>query len=227
MPNPGLTLISHRLCPFVQRASIALSEKGVAFERIDVDLSNKPDWLLKISPLGKVPLLVIRHEDGSEDVLFESAVICEYLEETQPGALHPADPIARARHRGWIEFSSTLMVSDLWAFMTAKEPEVWEEKRDAVVAKFARIEAELGEGPFFAGEAFSLVDAVFAPIFRYVDVFDAIAPTGIFDSLPRLAAWSRVLAERPSVKGAVGPDYADGLRAAMQSHDGWVFRRAA
>ena len=52
-----LKLISHKLCPYVQRAVIALSEKGVAFERIDIDLANKPDWFLAISPLGKTPVL--------------------------------------------------------------------------------------------------------------------------------------------------------------------------
>jgi glutathione S-transferase len=54
-----LKLISHKLCPYVQRAVIALAEKGVPFERIDIDLANKPDWFLNISPLGKVPVLVV------------------------------------------------------------------------------------------------------------------------------------------------------------------------
>jgi len=44
--------ISHKLCPYVQRAVISLTEKGVSFERIDIDLDNKPDWFLKISPLA-------------------------------------------------------------------------------------------------------------------------------------------------------------------------------
>ena len=57
MSMPMLTLISHDLCPYVQRAVIALTEKEVAFDRIYVDLANKPDWFLAISPLGKVPLL--------------------------------------------------------------------------------------------------------------------------------------------------------------------------
>ncbi len=52
-------LISHKLCPYVQRAVIALNEKGAAFERVDIDLANKPDWFLKISPLGKVPVLTV------------------------------------------------------------------------------------------------------------------------------------------------------------------------
>ena len=76
-----LRLISFPLCPYVQRAAIALAEKGVDFERIDIDLANKPDWFLKLSPLGKVPVLVVE-QDGREEVLFESAVIAEYLDET-------------------------------------------------------------------------------------------------------------------------------------------------
>src|SRR5947209_1305066 len=107
MPVP-LILISHKLCPYVQRAVIALTEKGVAFERIDIDLSNKPDWFLKISPLGKVPVLSVG-SDAGEVALFESNVICEYIEETQGGAkLHPQDPLQRAQHRAWMEFGSTI-----------------------------------------------------------------------------------------------------------------------
>ena len=95
-----LTLISHHLCPYVQRAAIALGEKGVPFERVVIDLDNKPEWFLEISPLGKVPLLLIE-DDGEQTALFESAAICEYLDETQPGPrLHPGDALLRARHRG-------------------------------------------------------------------------------------------------------------------------------
>ncbi len=89
-----LKLISHKLCPYVQRAVISLTEKGVPFERVDIDLDNKPDWFLKISPLGKVPVLQV-----GDKVVFESAVILEYLEEIQPKPLHPKDPLTRAEHR--------------------------------------------------------------------------------------------------------------------------------
>src|SRR5829696_398107 len=99
-----LKLVSHKLCPYVQRAVIALNEKGVPFERIDIDLDNKPDWFLKVSPLGKTPVLLV-----GDTAIFESAVILEYLEETQPNALHPADPLARAEHRAWIEFGSAIL----------------------------------------------------------------------------------------------------------------------
>src|SRR6266576_319478 len=94
-----LRLISHKLCPYVQRAVIALTEKSVAFERIDIDLANKPDWFVAISPLGKTPVLQV-----GNTAIFESAVILEYLEETQSKPLHPADALVRAEHRAWIEF---------------------------------------------------------------------------------------------------------------------------
>ena len=85
-----LKLISHKLCPYVQRAVIALTEKGIEFERIDIDLGNKPEWFLAISPLGKTPVLQV-----GDVPIFESAVILEYLEETAPKPLHPLDPLRR------------------------------------------------------------------------------------------------------------------------------------
>jgi glutathione S-transferase len=221
-----LTLISHKLCPYVQRAVIALTEKGVPFERIDIDLGNKPDWFLKISPLGKVPVLVVASGDG-EVALFESNVICEYIEDTQGGAkLHPQDPLKRAQHRAWMEFGSTIL-SELWGLETTGDPAIFESKRKAVAAKFAQVEKTLAAGPFFAGKDFSLVDAVFAPIFRYFDVFDEVTDLAVFADTPKVRAWRAKLAERPSVRGAVSPDYADLLRAFLVRHDAHLLKLAA
>jgi glutathione S-transferase len=221
-----LTLISHKLCPYVQRAVIALNEKGVPFERVDIDLANKPDWFLKLSPLGKVPVLVVRSEDG-EVALFESNVICEYIEDTQGGAkLHPQDALQRAQHRAWMEFGSTIL-GELWGLETTVDPAIFEAKRVAVAAKFARVEEALGSGPFFAGEKFGLVDAVFAPIFRYFDVFDSLIELSIFDDTPKVRAWRTELARRPSVRTAVGADYPQLLHAFLVRHDAHMLKLAA
>ena len=99
LPSASLTLVSHHLCPYVQRAAIALAEKAVPFERSWVDLADKPSWFSAVSPLGKVPLLMIDVEGSATRTIFESAVILEYLEETQPNPLHPRDPVARALER--------------------------------------------------------------------------------------------------------------------------------
>jgi len=221
-----LKLISHKLCPYVQRAVIALNEKGVAFERIDIDLANKPDWFLKISPLGKVPVLTVATAAG-EVALFESNVICEYIEETQPGPkLHSADPLTRARHRAWMEFGSAIL-SDLWGLETTTDAATFESKRQALIAKFERVEAALREGPYFAGESFSLVDAVFAPIFRYFEVFDQLSDLGMFSGTPKVRAWRAALALRPSVRTAVGADYPQLLRAFLARHDAHLLKLAA
>jgi glutathione S-transferase len=230
-PEAAMTppiLVSHHLCPYVQRAAIALAEKGAPFERVAISLDDKPAWFAALSPLGKVPLLRVPRPDGTEAVLFESAAICEFIEETFPGpALHPADPVARAQHRAWMEFGSA-MLGDIWGLETTQDPAVFEQKRAAIAAKAARLEAALAEGPFFAGARFSLVDAVFGPVFRYFDVFDGIAETGVFAGLPRLRAWRAALAARPSVRDAVAPDYAARLRGFLARHDAHLLRwRAA
>jgi glutathione S-transferase len=212
-----LSLVSHHLCPYVQRAVIALTEKGVAHERSYIDLADRPDWFREMSPLGKVPLLLV---DGTT-VLFESAVICEYLEETAPGvALHPADPLTRARHRAWIEFASATL-NDIWGLYTAPDATSFEKKRGELAAKFLRLEEAQGEGPYFAGRKFSLVDAAFGPVFRYFDVFEKYVALGLFEATPKTRAWRAALAARPSVHDAVTPDYGDRLAAfllARQSH---------
>ena len=196
-----LTLISHHLCPYIQRAVISLTEKDVPFERIDVDLANKPDWFLELSPLGKTPVLKV-----GETAVFESAVILEYLEETQPGPLHPAHPLDRAEHRSWIEFGSSVL-ADIWGFYAAADTDGLNAKAKALESKFARLEDRLGNGPYFAGETFSLVDAAFGPVFRYFDSFDRIADFGILSGKPKVAAWRAALSERPSVAGAAPHDY--------------------
>src|SRR5688500_2748981 len=139
-----LVLVSHHLCPYVQRAAIALTEKGVPSERRDVDLANKPDWFLAISPLGKTPVLPA---DGSP--LFESAIIADYLDETREPRLHPEDAFERARHRGWVEVASAIL-NDIAGFYGAPDDATLEAKRQAMAEKFARVEETLGDGPYFA-----------------------------------------------------------------------------
>ena len=104
-----LRLISHKLCPYVQRAAIIAAEKRIDFERVDIDLANKPDWFLAISPTGKVPVLEVTDADGEEDILFESAVIAEYLDEISGNPLLPNDPLRRARERAWVEYASATL----------------------------------------------------------------------------------------------------------------------
>lgn len=221
-------LVSHRLCPYVQRAAIVLAEKGVAFARIDIDLAAKPDWFSALSPLGKTPMLLLR--DGDAVVpLFESAVICDYLDETRPPALHPAAPLARARHRAWVEVASALL-NQVWQLYTAVDQPAFEAARAGLRRRFEQLQAELaarGPGPWFAGAAFSVVDAAFAPAFRYFEVIDPVVDTRLAEGLPALQAWRAALAQRPSVRAAVAADYAPRLREFIVRQRGWLGARFA
>lgn len=216
--NTSFELVSHPLCPYVQRAAIVLAEKRVEFSRRDIDLADKPAWFLTLSPLGRVPLL--RTGGG---VLFESAVIAEYLDETLAPPLHPQDAFARARHRAWIEFASAVL-SDIARFYNAGDANQLETQRQTLRWRFEQLEAELGEGPWFAGGAFSLVDAAFAPVFRYWQVFERIADFGIFAGLDNLERWRRALEQRPSVRAAAPEDYRERLWQFIARRDSHLAR---
>jgi glutathione S-transferase len=216
-----LTLISHALCPYVQRAAIVLIEKGVGFERRDVDLKDKPQWFVDISPLGKTPVLQV-----GDDAIFESAVICEFLDETRAPRLHPAQALERARHRSWMEFGSALLNS-IAAFYNAGDTAALTARASEIRSRLAQVESVLGPGPYFAGPEFSIVDAVFAPVFRYFDVFDTIDNFGFFDGLDKLAAWRDTLSRRDSVSRAVRPDYPDLLKQFLHDRRSELSRQMA
>ncbi|WP_070108288.1 glutathione S-transferase family protein [Burkholderia plantarii] len=221
---PRLTLISHPLCPFVQRVAIVLHEKRLVFERVDVDLDDRPDWFVALSPTGKVPLLEVRDRLGRGGVLFESMAICEYAEDLGIGArLYPDDAFARAGQRAWIEFASA-MLGDAWRLLNAGDERAARVEGDALRGRLRRFESELGDGPYFAGPAFGMVDAMVAPVFRYFDCLDAAWSAGLFDGLGKVARWRVALAARPSVIAAVGGDYRERLRAHLHGQRAWLMK---
>lgn len=205
-------LISHKLCPYVQRAAIVLAEKEINFERKDIDLANKPDWFLKLSPLGKTPVLMV-----DQQAIFESAVICEYLDEVLVPRLHLNNPLTRAQHRSWMEFGSATL-NTIGSFYSAPTRIELEKSGAELKRKFEQLEAVLEHGPYFAESHFSMVDAVFGPIFRYFDVFDAIEHD-IFSNTPKVTEWRRQLAQRPSIRNAVSPDYIANLKAFIKARN--------
>ena len=210
MSKSHLELISHDLCPYVQRSVITLTEKGIDHERTYIDLSAKPAWFTAISPLGRVPVLRV-----GDDTLFESMVICEYLDEITPGSLHPRDPLEKARHRAWIEFASSIL-DDIAGFYNAKDATAFAQMRKRIATKLCRLEENFHGGPYFAGDDFSLVDAAYGPVFRYFDVFETVADFGFFTDTPRVSAWRHGLRARTSVRDAVPPGYPQRLLAFLR-----------
>ena len=175
-----IELISFNLCPFVQRSVITLKKKDIDFKVTYIDLDNKPDWFLDISPLGKVP--VVRYGD---EILFESAVINEFLDEITVEPLMPTEPLAKARDRGWIEFASQL-ISDQHLFSVANDDDTLQSQREALLSKLQRLEAKIPEVGYFNGDRFSLVDSALAPLFTRFNIIEHRFGENLLDNFPRL-----------------------------------------
>lgn len=180
-----------------------LAEKEQPYERIDIDLAHNPDWFMAISPLGKTPMLLVDCEP-----IFESAVICEYLDDTLLPDLHPQDGLVRAQRRIWMEFGSSGLTA-IAGFYNAANDDLLAANTLEIHHKFVQLEAVLAKEPYFARSSFSMVDAVFGPVFHYFDVFDKIdkiGDFGFFDGTPKFKAWRAALAQRASVKAAAQVD---------------------
>ena len=201
--NPKFRLISFKLCPFVQRSVITLEEKSLPYDIEYIDLSNKPDWFLDLSPLGKVPVLQV---NGT--VLFESAVINEYIEEVSGGGMLPKDPLAKARARAWIEFASALLFTS-YSIELATTKEETHRAADRAREALARLEREI-DGEFFLGEEFSLVDAATAPGLQRLTWYEKVVPSlEPFRGLEKVAAWRDTLLKRPTIQRSTVVDIWD------------------
>ncbi|TDF37474.1 glutathione S-transferase family protein [Alteromonadaceae bacterium M269] len=214
-------LISHALCPYAQRVNIVLTESGIAFERVDIDLSSKPDWLLRISPLAKVPVLQI-----DEDVaLFESTIIAHYVHDVCGGDLLSANLLEKYQQLAWAEVASEVL-ADIGRLYSAKNLEQFTAAMQSIERKFLIVEQELGRGDWFAYGPFTLVDAAFAPAFRYFNVLNDVLEHDVFAHFPSISQWRDRLLDRPSVKAAVSDDYDEKLLTFLKARDSLVGAKA-
>lgn len=212
-----LQLISTKRCPFVQRSIITLNYKGIEHEMTYVDLDDPPGWFKEISPFGKVPLLRV----DNDTVIFESAVINEFLDEITPGQLHPADPLQRALNRSWIEFGGNCC-GLTFQLMVAPDQQSYEAIVEELSDNLQRVEQVLSDGPFFNGADFSLIDAAYAPIFIRLDIFRELFGLQLIESMPKISDWQAHLLKMPAVQKARVPELPDLFRDLIVSRNAYV-----
>lgn len=218
-------IVGHRLCPYVQRVVIVMLERNIGFDRTDIDLDNKPDWLLGFSPSGQVPILKV----GPGDWLFESGAISRYLDRLTGDHMLPTDPLALARQDAWMNYVDGLL--NIVARIIYREDSV--EGFDAAMADLIRgldvVDAGALQNGFFAGREFGLLDVVLATLFRYFPVLDLVSDVKVQAALSdAMRTWWKVVGARPSVSAAVPQDYHSELIrfiAARNSHAGRVLAR--
>jgi glutathione S-transferase len=199
----------------VQRAVIVLRAKDIPFEVTYIDLRNKPDWFLEISPHGKVPVLQV---DGVP--LFESNAIAEYLDEAETPRLHPEDLVKRARNRAWTDFLTTF-TGGLSGIYYSKNPEDSEERIAMARARLDKLEEAIAKergnnGPFFNGPALSLVDAGYAPFLMRFTYVDQWLNTGLLDDYPLVSAWAEALLASDVVTGSVPDNFYAEFRTGLK-----------
>jgi RNA polymerase-associated protein len=171
-----MKLIDAGRCPYCARVRITLGEKGLDVETVEVDLSDRPQWLVDLNPpKGRVPVL----DDGF--TLPESEVIMAYLEERYPEpALLPADLGERARARLLVHRFDENLGDDYYAFRRGDDNDL--------TGKLERLEIRQS---LFA-------DIAYAPwVIRARDMLGVDLP-------PRIADWLAELEQRPSIAREIG-----------------------
>jgi len=196
--------------------------KKVEFEVTYVNLREKPDWFLEISPHGKVPVLKV-----NDEILFESNAIAEFLDETVPPRLHPADPIERARNRAWTDFVPDFSKA-LNGIGYATSREAMEEGLEKAPKAVARLEGALAkrgnDGPYFNGDKLCLVDAAYAPFLQRFALIEDVLQTGLLKDFPRVQAWSDALLANETVTGAVPDNFPEEFRGNHQRRGTYVWQ---
>lgn len=216
----SIKLVSFKLCPFVQRAVLTLEEKGVEYELEYIELDNPPAWFTLHSPFGKVPLMLI-----GDEVLFESAVILDYLDDVYPPRLHPSDPLRRAQHKAWIEYGSGLLMQQ-HALAMATDRAGFTAALSELNILMDRLRSPLEQGLFGGDCGYSLVDAAYAPFFMRMEIQAAVRSEITASNSALVASWSRNLLARPSLKRSVVEDFTPRYFRFLQQKGSWLASRS-
>jgi glutathione S-transferase len=199
---------------------ILLRAKDVDFEVTYIDLSDKPDWFLKISPHGKVPVLSV-----DDEPLFESNAIAEYLDDVVAPPKHPGDAFKRARNRAWTDFVPDFS-KGINIYYT-KTKEAMEEKLAAAPVFLQKLEDAIArergnEGPYFNGPELCLVDAAYAPFLQRLLMVEQFTQTNMLREFPLVQAWAEALVANDSVKGSVADSFNDMFYTNLKNRDFYV-----
>lgn len=209
-------LIGIDICPYVLRCLIMLHLGDVEFEKKFFDPPNKPDWFLKISPTGKVPVLEF---DGV--YIFESLVINEFLNEKLNLHLQVPDPIEKAINRCWSEYSSTLLTK-VYSLVRAVNKTDFEQLADQIKEGLRWLETTMIRLPYFNGDNLALIDIAFAPLFFRLRNLNENYSMNFFMDTPTVRTWSSNVLKNESIANSIPENYPELLNQSIQKHKGFL-----
>ncbi|MEM7042683.1 MAG: glutathione S-transferase family protein [Pseudomonadota bacterium] len=197
-----MKVVSFKICPFVQRVTALLEAKNIDYELEFISLSDKPQWFLDISPNGQVPVLIT---DGGK-ALFESDAIVEYLEEAFPPLQPDISPEERATNRAWSYLASKNYLVQCSA-QRSPDRDVLEERSAKLGKALDRIEKQLGDTLFFAGDKIGMVDIAWLALLHRADIIEKRSGYDFIGDRPKLKAWQRQLMDTGLAEKSVAPDF--------------------
>ena len=212
-----LKLVTSKFSPYGHRVEIALIEKNIPYEKVFVDLANRPQWFVDEAPLGKVPLLYV-----GKKVLFESNAICEYLEEAFPQkSLHSQDQVIKSQHRAWMEVANGILAGT-FGMVYAKNQEELDLKKAETISKLKALDKNLKFNPYFDGDKFSLIDICMASAFKPLSFVNSKFMLEIFDHFPNLTGYCENLITRGSLQKALPEDYEEIFKAFLKRKNSFL-----
>ncbi|MCI4376309.1 hypothetical protein PGIGA_G00187130 [Pangasianodon gigas] len=196
VPKGQIRIYSMRFCPYAQRTRLVLSAKGIETETININLKEKPQWYLEKNPLGLVPTL----ETSSGQVICESAITCEYLDEMYPEKkLFPSDPFAKAQQKMLLEEYSKVIPLFYKIPMTRNKGEDVSALEAELKEKLSKLNKVLvnKKTKYFGGDSVTMIDYLIWPWFERVEAWQL---KYCLDGTPELNNWIVRMQEDPAVK---------------------------
>ncbi|XP_003964006.1 glutathione S-transferase omega-1 isoform X1 [Takifugu rubripes] len=196
VPEGHIRLYSMRFCPFAQRTRLVLNAKGIKYETINIHLKDKPDWFLQKNPLGLVPTL----ETPAGEVIYESPITCEYLDEVYPEKkLLPSTPFGKAQQKMMLEHFSKIVPYFYKIVMGKKNGDDVSGLETELKEKLTKLNEDFAnkKTKYFGGDSVTMIDYMMWPWFERLEVFGL---KSCLDNTPELAKWTERMREDPAVK---------------------------
>lgn len=162
-----MKIVSFKICPFVQRVTALLEAKCKSYDIEYINLNNKPEWFLGISPNAQVPILIT----DNNEVLFESDAIVEYIEEVVPDPLYDVSPTTKAQERAWSYLASKHYLVQCSAQRSGSK-EILIERSEKLRKAFGKLEQRLTGSKFFNGDTIGMVDIAWLPLLHRATIIE-------------------------------------------------------
>jgi glutathione S-transferase len=193
-----MKLVGSKTSPYVRKVRVILAERALPFDFVEESAWSADTTVPRYNPLNKVPALVM--DDGES--IYDSRVICEYLDSISGAGLLPSEPAQRARVRRYEALGDGIADAGIAVFLerkrdAARQDASWIARQlDKVSAGMATLEAALARGPYLGGDRPHMGDiacacALFWSEFRLPEL-------GLRAKHPGIKAWAERMEARPA-----------------------------